>query len=211
MFGNTTACVDRARAVLEGRGYEVLVFHATGSGGKTMESLIADGFIVGSLDITTTELADEVCGGVLSAGPERGLAASRAGIPAVIAPGCVDMANFWAVETVPERYQGRNLYQWNPNVTLMRTNVEENTRIGQMIAAAANAATAAVAIVLPLQGVSMLDSPGGQFWDPQADRACYAAIQRHLKPGIPVIELDYNVNDPEFADKCAELLLDMLK
>ena len=211
MFGNTTACVDRARAVLEGRGYEVLVFHATGSGGRTMESLIADGFIVGSLDITTTELADEVCGGVLSAGPERGLAASRAGVPAVIVPGCVDMANFWAIETVPERYKGRNLYQWNPNVTLMRTNVEENTRIGQMIAAAANAATAPVAIVLPLKGVSMLDSPGGQFWDPQADRACYDTIKRHLKPGIPVIELDHNVNDPEFADRCAELLLDMLK
>ena len=124
MFGNTTACVDRARAVLEQRGYEVLVFHATGSGGRTMESLIADGFIVGSLDITTTELADEVCGGVLSAGPERGLAASRAGIPAVLVPGCVDMANFWAIETVPEKYKGRNLYHWNPNVTLMRTNVE---------------------------------------------------------------------------------------
>jgi uncharacterized protein (UPF0261 family) len=211
MFGNTTACVDRARAVLEGRGYEVLVFHATGSGGRTMESLIADGFIVGSLDITTTELADEVCGGVLSAGPERGMAASRAGIPAVVVPGCVDMANFWAIETVPERYTGRNLYQWNPNVTLMRTNVEENTRIGQMIAAAANAASAPVAILLPLKGVSMLDSPGGQFWDPQADRACYAAIRRDLKPGIPLIELDHNVNDPEFADKCAELLLDMLK
>jgi uncharacterized protein (UPF0261 family) len=211
MFGNSTACVDRARGVMEAHGYEVLVFHATGTGGKTMESLISDGYIVGSLDITTTELADEVCGGVLSAGPERGMAASRAGIPAVIVPGCVDMANFWGIDTVPEKYQDRNLYKWNPNVTLMRTDVEENTKMGHMIAAAANASTAPVAVILPLKGVSMLDSPGGRFWEPAADAACYDAIKKNLKPGIPVIELDHNINDPEFADKCAELLLEMLK
>ncbi|MCD6344050.1 MAG: Tm-1-like ATP-binding domain-containing protein [Anaerolineae bacterium] len=210
MFGNTTECVDRARGMLEDKGYEVLVFHATGTGGKTMESLITDGYIVGSLDITTTELADEVCGGVFSAGPERCLAASRAGIPAVIVPGCVDMANFWGIDTVPEKYKGRNLYQWNPQVTLLRTDVEENTRMGEMIAAAANAATAPVAIVLPLKGVSMLDSEGGEFWDPEADQACYDAIKKNLKPGISVIEMDNNINDPEFSDKCAELLLDML-
>jgi uncharacterized protein (UPF0261 family) len=126
MFGNTTMAVDHARGIMEQNGYEVLVFHATGTGGKTMESLIADGLITGSLDITTTELADEVCGGVLSAGPDRCWAASRAGIPAVLVPGCVDMANFWGIDTVPEKYKGRSLYQWNPNVTLMRTNVEEN-------------------------------------------------------------------------------------
>jgi len=211
MFGNTTACVDRARGVMEEAGYEVLVFHATGTGGKTMESLITDGYIVGSLDITTTELADEVCGGVLSAGSERGRAASRVGIPAVLVPGCVDMANFWGIETVPDRYKDRNLYAWNPNVTLMRTNVEENTKMGEMIAAAANASTAPVAVVLPLKGVSMLDSPGGRFWDPEADQACYDAIKKNLKPDIPVIEMDQNINDPEFADKCAEVLLDMLK
>lgn len=211
MFGNTTPCVNRARSVLEEHGYEVLVFHATGTGGQTMESLITDGYIVGSLDITTTELADEVCGGVFSAGPERCLAASRAGIPAVIVPGCVDMANFWGLDTVPEKYKNRNLYQWNPQVTLLRTNVEENKRIGEMIAAAANAATAPVAIVLPLKGVSMLDSEGGAFWDPEADRACYEAIKKNVRPDIPVIEMDNNINDPEFADKCATLLLDMLK
>jgi len=211
MFGNTTPAVDRARGILEKHGYEVLVFHATGTGGRTMESLITDGYIVGSLDITTTELADEVCGGVLSAGPERGMAASRAGIPTVIVPGCVDMANFWAIETVPEEYKNRNLYQWNPNVTLLRTNVEENTKIGEMIAAAANAATAPVAIVLPLKGVSMLDSEEGDFWDPEADQACYDAIKQNIKSGIPVIEMDNNINDREFADKVAETLLDMLK
>jgi len=211
MFGNTTACVDQARRVMEERGYEVLVFHATGIGGKTMESLISDGYIVGSLDITTTELADEVCGGVLSAGPERCMAASRAGIPAVLVPGCVDMANFWGMDTVPERYKDRVLYKWNPNVTLMRTDVQENIKMGEMIAAAANVATVPVAILLPLKGVSQLDSPGGDFWDPEADRACYDAIKTNLKPGIPVIEIDYNINDPEFAGKCAETLLDMLK
>jgi uncharacterized protein (UPF0261 family) len=215
MFGNTTPCVDRARERLEAQDYEVLVFHATGTGGKTMESLIRDGYIEASLDITTTELADEVCGGVFSAGPNRCQAASEAGIPAVIVPGCVDMANFWGIETVPEQYQDRNLYQWNPNVTLLRTNAEENRQIGRMIADAANAATAPVTIVLPLQGVSMLDSVGedgkpGRFWNPEADQACYDAIKANVNDDVTVIELDHNINDPEFADKCAALLLEMV-
>jgi uncharacterized protein (UPF0261 family) len=211
MFGNTTKSVDHARQILEEQGYEVLVFHATGTGGRTMESLITDGYIAGSMDITTTELADEVCGGVFSAGPERVMAASRAGIPAVIVPGCVDMANFWGIDTVPEKYKGRNLYEWNPNVTLLRTTIEENKCIGEMIAKAANASTAPVAVLLPLKGVSMLDSPGGDFWDPQADQACYTAIKGNLKPGVPVLELGYNINDPEFANKVAETLLNMLE
>jgi uncharacterized protein (UPF0261 family) len=211
MFGNTTKCVDHAREILEANDFEVLVFHATGNGGRTMESLILDGYITGSMDITLTELADEVCGGVFSAGPERGMAASKAGIPAVLVPGCVDMANFWGIDTVPEKYKDRQLYEWNPNVTLMRTNEEENTRIGEMIAAAANASTAPVAVLLPLKGASMLDSPGGEFWDPQADRACFEAIKSNLKPGVPVFELDLNINDPEFARSVAENLLGMLE
>jgi len=210
MFGNTTACVDKARGILESKGFEVLVFHATGTGGKTMESLIADGYIAASLDITTTELADEVCGGVFTAGPDRMLAAARAGIPTVLVPGCVDMCNFWALSTVPEKYRNRNLYQWNPNVTLMRTNVEENRIMGKMIARAANESKGPAAILLPLKGVSMLDSPGNAYWDPEADRACYEAIKANVKPGIPVIELDNNINDPEFAAKAAETLLGML-
>lgn len=211
MFGNTTTAVDHARGILEDAGYEVLVFHATGSGGKTMESLISDGYIAAALDITTTELADEVCGGVFSAGPLRCLAAARAGIPTVLVPGCVDMANFWGIETVPEKYKGRELYQWNPNVTLLRTNVEENIQIGKMIASAANESGGPVAVLLPLKGVSMLDSPGGMFWNPEADQACYDAIKADLKPGIPLIEMDANINDPEFSGKAAELLLEMLK
>lgn len=211
MFGNTTTAVDHARSLIEPQGYEVLVFHATGAGGKTMEGLIRDGYIVGSLDMTTTELADYVCGGVLSAGPDRCLAASQAGIPAVLVPGCVDMANFGGIETVPDKYRGRNLYQWNPDITLLRTNEAENTRMGELIAAAANAATAPVAILLPLKGVSMLDSEGGQFWDPTADAACFDAIKQNVKPGIPLIELDHNINDPEFSGQVAQTLLGLLK
>ena len=210
MFGNTTVAVDRARKRLEEHGYEVLVFHATGTGGRTMESLIGDGFIAASLDITTTELADHVCGGVFSVGPERCLAASRAGIPAVLVPGCVDMANFGSHETVPEKYRQRLLYDWNPNVTLLRTNVEENSTIGELIAVAANQATAPVAIALPLKGVSMLDSPGNAFWDPAADQACFEAIRRTVRPDIRVVEADHNINDPEFADLVADLLLEYL-
>jgi uncharacterized protein (UPF0261 family) len=174
-----------------------------------MESLIADGYFAASLDITTTEVAHEVCGGVFGAGPERCLAASRAVIPALLVPGCVDIACFWGIETVPEKYHGRNLYQGNPNVTLMRTNVAENACIGEMLATAANAARGLVALLLPLQGVSMLDSPGGRFWEPDTDAACFAAIKQNLKPGVPVIELEHNINDPEFADAVAKTMLDL--
>ena len=210
MFGNTTACITRARQALEAKAYEVLVFHATGNGGRTMESLIADGYISASLDITTTELADEVCGGALSAGPERMLAAARAGIPTVLSVGCIDMANFHGRQGIPEAYQQRNIYEWNPQVALMRTNIAENRRIGEMIAAAANAARGPVAILLPLKGVSMLDSEGQQFWDPAADAACFDAIKQNVKAGVPVIEMPNNVNDPEFADRAVALLLEMM-
>lgn len=211
MFGNTTPCVDRARKSLEAAGYEVLVFHATGAGGQTMESLIGDGYIAGVLDLTTTEWADELCGGVFSAGPERLDAAARAGIPRVIAPGCLDMVNFGAPETVPEQYRGRILYHWNPNVTLMRTTPEENARLGEIIAEKANRGTGPVAVLLPLKGVSQLDSEGGDFWWPEADRALLDAIRRTLRPGIPLIELDVNINDPAFADRAVGVLREMIE
>jgi uncharacterized protein (UPF0261 family) len=210
MFGNTTPAVTHARKLLESHGYEVLVFHATGTGGRTMESLIADGFVIANLDITTTELADEVCGGVLSAGPDRLMAAARAGIPTLLSPGCVDMANFWARETVPEKCRDRNLYEWNPNVTLMRTNPAENEAIGKMIALAANASTGPVAVLVPLKGVSQLDSPGGEFWDPQANQACFRAIKENLRASIPYEEMDANINNPEFAERAVELLSGLL-
>ena len=211
MFGNTTPCVDHARHLIEEQDFEVLVFHATGIGGQTMERLISEGYIAGCLDVTTTELADEVCGGGASAGPDRCLAASRAGVPAVLAPGCVDMANFGALESLPEKFRGRNLYQWAPTATLLRTNIEENQSIGEMIAAAANAATAPVAILLPLKGLSMLDSAGGAFWDPAADAACFDAIKGNLRHDIPVIELAHNINDPPFAKAAADALLDLMR
>lgn len=210
MFGNTTTAVDHARGVLEESGYEVLVFHATGVGGRTMENLISDGYITASLDMTTTELADYVCGGVFSAGAERCLAAARAGVPTVLVPGCVDMANFNSVESMPEKYHSRNLYQWNPNVTLMRTNVEENQQMGRMIATAANESGGPVAILLPLKGVSMLDSPGDRFWDPEADAACFETIKELVRTDIPVHELAYNINDPEFSGAVANTLLGLL-
>jgi len=210
MFGNTTTCVERARATMEGAGYEVLVFHATGAGGQTMESLIADGFITGVYDVTTTEWADELTGGVFAAGPHRLEAAARAGIPQVVAPGCLDMANFGAPETVPEHYRGRTLYEWNPSVTLMRTNVEENAALGRILAEKVNLSSAPVTVFLPLKGVSQLDSPGGEFWWPEADGALYDAIRAHLRPDIPVVELDCNINDPEFADATAAKLLELV-
>jgi uncharacterized protein (UPF0261 family) len=203
MFGNTTRCVQRAKEKLESAGYEVLVFHATGSGGRTMESLVDAGMIAGVLDITTTELADELCGGVMSAGPERLLAAARRGVPAVVVPGCLDMVNFWAPDTVPPQYRERRLYQHNPNVTLMRTNVEENRELGRRLAERVNESRGKVTVLLPLGGLSMIDSPGGPFWWPEADRAMFDAIRANLRRDIPVIEMQENINDAEFADRCA--------
>ncbi len=211
MFGNTTPCVTMVKDAIEQQGYEVLVFHATGTGGRTMEELIEQGLFVGLLDITTTELADNLCGGEMDAGPERCMAAPRQGIPTVLVPGCVDMVNFWGVETMPEKYRDRQLYRWNPSVTLMRTNIDENREIGQRIAQAANAAKGPVSVLIPKQGVSILDSPGGAFWDPDADRACFDAIRAQLKPGIPVDDIDCNINDPAFARAVVERMLNLLE
>ena len=210
MFGNTTAAVERARLRLEKAGFEVLVFHATGTGGRIMERMVRDGLFAGVLDITMTELADEVCGGAMTAGPDRGRAAPSSGIPVVFAPGCVDMANFGGPGSIPARLASRLVYQWNPDVVLLRTDAAENERIGTMIAAAANGARGAATVLLPRGGVSMLDSPGREFWDPGADRACFAAIRRDLKPSVRLVEVDCNINDPEFADLAAETLLGMI-
>lgn len=209
MFGNTTACVDRARDSLDCAGWEVLVFHAVGNGGKTMQRLATEGLIAGLLDLTTTELADEVCGGVFSAGPERVQIAGSQPIPVVLAPGCVDMGNFGPLASVPLKYNSRLLYEWNASVTLLRTNVEENRQIGALIAETANRCRGPVAVLLPLRGVSMLDSPGGPFWDEAADRACFEAIRSGLKPGIRVIEVDCNINDPAFPDRATEVFLEL--
>jgi uncharacterized protein (UPF0261 family) len=211
MFGNTTEAVETARRIFEDSGFEVLVFHATGTGGRTMESLIASGQIAGVFDLTTTELADELAGGVFTAGPSRLEAAGTAKVPAVITPGCLDMVNFGAPETIPPRYAGRLFYQHNANVTLMRTNVEENARLGEHMAAKINAYTAPVTVLLPLRGVSVIGADGGPFHWPEADAALFEAIKRGLQSDIPVIEIDAAINDPIFAERAAHVLLDHLK
>ncbi len=211
MFGNTTRAVDHARKLLEERGYEVLVFHATGAGGRTMERLVEEGFFTGLLDLTTTEWADEVCGGVLSAGPARLEAAAGAGLPQVVTPACVDMCNFWAPETVPARYAGRKLYHWSPNVTIMRTNPEENARMGRIFAEKLSAARGPVSVLIPMKGFSEVDAPGKAFWWPEADQAFVDALRAGLRADIPVVLLDHNVNDPEFSGAAAKALLQMIE
>lgn len=210
MFGNTTPCVDRARAALEAAGFEVLVFHATGTGGETMEGLIRDRLVAGVLDLTTTEWADEIAGGILSAGPTRLDAAAAAGVPQVVGPGCLDMANFGPRASVPPQHQGRLLYEWNPTVTLMRTTAEENALLGRIFAEKLNAARGPTRVLIPLRGFSMLDSPGERFWSPEADAAFVAALRADLRPDIPIEQLDANINDPAFADRAAAALLEML-
>ncbi len=210
MFGNTTRAVNHAKEILEKAGYEVLVFHATGTGGRTMEALIEAGYITAVLDMTTTEWADEVCGGVLSAGPHRLEAAAKKGIPQVVVPGCIDMCNFWARNTVPEKYQNRNLYEWNPNITLMRTTPEENTRMGEIFAEKLNQATGPVAVYIPWGGVSELDPAGKPFHSPEAMQAFVTALKKNLRSDIPVIEMQQDINDPFFSGTTAEALLDML-
>lgn len=210
MFGNTTGCVEAARARLESEGYEVLVFHATGAGGRTMESLVSSGLISGVLDITTTELADELAGGVMSAGPERLGAAASSGVPAVVAPGCLDMVNFWAPDSVPDKYRGRRFYRHNPNVTLMRTTPDENRELGLRLARMVNASRGPVAVYLPLGGISVVSRPSQPFAWPEADAALFKAIRDELRPEIPVRELACDINDPQFARAVAEGLLGML-
>jgi uncharacterized protein (UPF0261 family) len=207
MFGNTTECVDAAREIFEDKGYEVLVFHATGTGGRTMESLIESGMVAGVFDVTTTEWADELVGGVLSAGPERLDAAGKAGVPAVVSPGCLDMANFGERETVPAEFEGRNFYIHNPQVTLMRTSAEECARLGRILAEKVNAYTAPVTVLLPTKAISIISAEGQAFYDAEADEALFAAIRGNLADGVELIEVAAEINAPEFSRACAEALL----
>lgn len=212
MFGNTTECVDRCAQALDQEGYEVLIFHATGTGGRALESLVDEGLVDAVLDITTTEWADTVCGGMFNAGEERLSAAGRHGVPHLIVPGCIDMANFGGMDTVPQHYRdaGRIFYEWNPAVTLMRTNIEENRRMGQIFADKANAASGPVAFLFPLQGVSILDGAGERFCDRAADAAFFEAVRAHLNEEIPVYEVDVNINDPAFSLRAVEVMLELI-
>jgi uncharacterized protein (UPF0261 family) len=207
MFGVTTPCITRARARLETLGYEVLVFHMTGTGGRTLESLAAQGLLAGVLDATTTELADELMGGIFSAGPDRLSAAGKAGIPQVVSVGALDMVNFGPMDTVPDQFKDRNLYVHNPITTLMRTTAEENTELGTRLARRLNAATGPTSLFLPLRGVSAIDVDGAPFRDEAADRALFSAIHHGLDTQrVELVEMDTDINDDRFADAMADRL-----
>jgi uncharacterized protein (UPF0261 family) len=206
-FGNTTECVNHARQLLEAQGYEVLVFHATGTGGRTMESLVEAGLVTGVLDITTTEWADELVGGILGAGPTRLEAAARNRVPAIVTPGCLDMVNFGPPDSVPAKFSGRRFYQHNPQVTLMRTTPAECKQLGEILARKLNESGAPVTVLIPLRGISVISAAGQPFHDAEADRALFEALKGNLRPGIEVKELDCNINDTAFAKACVEALL----
>jgi uncharacterized protein (UPF0261 family) len=211
MFGVTTPCVTVARERLESLGYEVLVFHATGSGGRAMEALIRDGSIDGVLDVSTTELADEIGGGVLSAGPDRLEAAGAAGIPQIVSVGALDMINFGPMDTVPPRYRSRTLHRHNATVTLMRTTPDENARLGRMIADKVNSARGPVSVFIPLGGVSMIDAPGEPFHDPAADAALFGALRDGLRPDVERVEMASHINDPSFGRAMADRLDELIR
>lgn len=211
MFGVTTPCVTKAREILEAAGYEVLVFHATGTGGRAMEDLVKGGFLVGVLDVTTTELADELVGGILSAGPERLEATGEASLPQVVSPGALDMVNFGPPDTVPEKYSQRHFYQHNPTVTLMRTTPEETAELGRIMAEKLNKAKGPTTVLIPTQGVSAIDKTEQPFDSPEARDAWCKNLKEHINDNVTVIEMDAHINDDEFAVKLAETLLESLK
>jgi uncharacterized protein (UPF0261 family) len=206
MFGVTTPCVTEARQVLEARGYEVIVFHATGTGGKSLEKLISAGFFAGVLDVTTTELADELVGGILSAGPDRLEAAGRLGIPQVVSLGALDMVNFGPADSVPDKFKGRRFHQHNATVTLMRTTPDECAELGRIIARKLNQAKGPVSVFVPWQGISMIAVEGKSFHDPVADRALIDNLKAGLRSNVEVIEMDMDINDPRFAQAMAARL-----
>lgn len=209
MFGNTTECVDIAAKVLENAGYEVLIFHATGVGGKTMESLIESGMVAGVLDVTTTEWADELLGATLTAGATRMDAMTKANVPAVVSPGCLDMANYGELETLPAEFKDRTIYVHNPQVTLLRTNAEECAQLGKIIAEKANANSAPTAILNPRKAISIISAEGQSFHDPAADTALFDAIEKHAT--VEVVNLDEEINSKVFAEAAAHKLLELIK
>lgn len=211
MFGVTTPCVTKAREILEAAGYEVLVFHATGTGGQAMEDLVRGGFLAGVLDVTTTELADELVGGILSAGPDRLEAAGEAGLPQVIAPGALDMVNFGTRDTVPEKFRDRLFYQHNPTVTLMRTTTEEMAELGRIMARKLSESRGPTTVIIPMQGVSAIDKTAQPFDSPEARAAWRENLKANIGSNVTVIEMDAHINDDEFATRLAETLLENVR
>jgi uncharacterized protein (UPF0261 family) len=211
LFGQTKPCVDRCREALEEKGYEVLVFHATGTGGRTMEAMVEDGYVQAVLDITPTEVADALYGGIFSAGAERLEAPGKVGIPHLIVPGCVDMVNFGPVSTVPQKYKDRKLVESKAAVTLMRTNLEENAEMGEVFALKINKTKGRAAFLLPLRGLSRYDREGEIFWWPEADQTFFAALEKNIDKHIPIEKIDCHINDEPFARKAVEMLLAMIE
>lgn len=207
----TTPCVRACSQRLETEGFEVIIFQATGSGGRTMESLVEAGFVGGVLDLTTKECADELVGGVLTAGPSRLEAAARSGTPAIVVPGGLDIVNFFAPETVPAEFEGRTFHRQSDNMTLMRTTTGECAELGQILASKLNAYTGPVEVYLPLGGVSALSGPGGPFHDPSADDALFAALRDNLRRAVPVTEVETNINDPQFSCAVSDALLRLVR
>lgn len=211
MFGVTTICVTAARKYLEDRGYEVLVFHATGIGGQSMEALIEAGFIEGVLDLTTTEWADEIIGGVLNAGQHRLEAAGKNHVPQVVSVGALDMCNFGPYDTIPKKFVGRNLYKHNPTVTLMRTTVEENEAIGKKLVEKLNMAKEKTVLFLPLKGISAIDVEGQVFYGEEEDKMLFDTLRNGVNRNIvEVMEMDCAINDAVFAEAAAQKLIDLM-
>ena len=211
MFGVTTPCIEQAKAYLEEKGYEVMVFHATGTGGKTMEALIDAGFFAGVLDLTTTEYCDEVVGGILAAGPDRCAAAIRQKVPQVVSVGACDMVNFGEMDSVPEQFRDRNLYKHNPAVTLMRTTVEENVEIAHRLAEKWNGAQRKMVLLLPQKGVSMIDAEGQPFDGPEERKTLFDTLKKEIhNDNVEIVEMDNNINDENFALTAAKTLLELM-
>ncbi len=211
VFGNTTLCVDKCSELLRAKKYEVLAFHSVGVGGRTMEGLTMDGCIDAILDITTTELADELCGGICSAGPDRLTAAAKIGIPQIVVPGCLDMVNFGPLETVPEKYKDRQLFSWAPDVTLMRTNEQENRILGKTIAEKINKSMAPVIVLLPMGGLSKIGGPGEVFHNPAIDQELFGSLKSHANKNIKILEVNSNINTESFATQAVESLMEILR
>jgi len=209
-FGVTTPAAVRCHALLEEAGCNTMIFHANGTGGRAMEELIAQGDIDAVLDLTTTELADELCGGRRSAGPRRLEAAGCKGIPQVVLPGAMDMVNFGPPDTVPARYAERLLYRHSPSTTLLRTTPEENAILGKWLGEKIARSRGPSVLVLPLGGFSEYDREGGVFYDPHADRAFMDAAATALGDRATVVKVDARINDPECADRAVRLLLGLM-
>ena len=210
-FGVTTPCVDVARKHLEEQGIEVLPFHSAGTGGRSLEALAADKALDGVLDVTTSEIVDDLLGGIHSAGPTRLEAAGRAGLPQVVSVGALDICDFGPIDTVPEKFRARTLYRHNANVTVMRTDVEENRTLGRRLCEKLNRANGPVHLYLPLKGISEIDTPGKPFFDPEADCALFTTIRENLDRDVVALhERELHLNDPAFATEMAEQMIVLL-